>query len=87
MARLGHPVFDVIVDHVNPAVGETIVDLGCGYGPALHALRVRQRSLQLIGLDVKPEAVAALQATLPDVRAEVADLNEPLALGNWAAGS
>lgn len=80
MARLGHPVFDIIVDKLNPAAGETIVDLGCGHGPALHALCDREPSLNLVGLDVSSEAVASVKATWPRVQAVVADLNEPLPL-------
>ena len=82
MARIGHPVFDVIVDKLNPAAGETIVDLGCGHGPALHALYDRQPSLSLIGLDVNSEAVAVVESTWPRARAEVADLNKPLPLSD-----
>lgn len=78
MARLGHPVFDVIVDLLCPAPGATVVDLGCGHGPALEALLRKEPSLQLLGLDRSAEAVAAVQATWPDVRVEVADLDDPL---------
>jgi len=58
MARLGHPVFDLIVDRLGPTAGQTIVDLGCGHGPALHALQEREPSLQLLGLDASAEAIA-----------------------------
>lgn len=80
MARVGHPVFDVIIDGLHPAAGETIVDLGCGHGPALHALHGREPSLQLLGFDASAEAVVAVGAALPHVRAEVADLNGRLPL-------
>jgi SAM-dependent methyltransferase len=80
MARTGHPIFEVIVDKLDVVAGETIMDLGCGHGPALHALHHREPSLQLIGLDVSSEAVAAVKGTWPRVWAEVTDLNEPLPL-------
>lgn len=80
MARTGHPIFEVIVDKLEVAAGETIIDLGCGHGPALHALHDREPSLNLVGLDVSPEAVAAAKASQPSVRAEVTDLNDPLPL-------
>lgn len=80
MARLGHPVFDTIIGKLNPEAGETIADLGCGHGPALKALHDREASLNLVGLDLSSEAVAAVRSALPRVRAEVADLNEPLPL-------
>lgn len=80
MARLGHPVFDLIIDRLDVAAGQTILDLGCGRGPALHALLDREPSLQLVGFDVAAEAVAAVRAALPEVGAEVADLNEELPL-------
>ena len=80
MARLGHPVFDLIIDRLDMAAGQTIVDLGCGQGPALHALHEREPSVLLVGFDVAAEAVAAVRAALPEVRAEVTDLNEDLPL-------
>jgi SAM-dependent methyltransferase len=80
MTRLGHPVFELIVDSLNLAPGETIVDLGCGHGPALHALRRRQPDLQLIGLDARADAVDSVKSGIAGGRAEVADLNAPLPL-------
>jgi len=80
MARRGHPVFDLIVDKLCPAPGETIVDLGCGQGPALHALRTREPTLQLVGLDLNDTSIASVLAELPGARAETADLNRRLPL-------
>lgn len=82
MARNGHPVFDLIIDTLNVEAGETIVDLGCGHGPALRALHEREPTLNLVGLDVSAAAIAAVKESWPQVRAEVADLNEPLPLAD-----
>lgn len=80
MARFGHPVFDFVVDRLEPPAGGTIVDLGCGYGPALAVLRGHDGSLDLIGLDANAAAVTAATETLPAIRAEVVDLNDGLPL-------
>jgi hypothetical protein len=80
MARLGHPIFELILDSLDVAAGEAIADLGCGYGPALRALRSREPDLRLIGLDASANAVDAVKSTLAGVRAEVVDLNAPLPL-------
>lgn len=80
MARLGHPIFEVIGDALDVSPGSTIVDLGCGRGPALAALQAREPTAHLIGLDASADAVAEVASTWPHLRAEVADLNAPLPL-------
>lgn len=80
MARLGHPVFELILDSLDVAAGRTIADLGCGDGPALRALRSREPDLRLIGFDASAVAVDAVKSGIPGVRAEVVDLNASLPL-------
>ena len=45
MAGLGHPGFELILDRLNVAAGETIADLGCSDVPALRALQSRGHGL------------------------------------------
>lgn len=85
MARRGHPIFDVILDKLAPSAGETIVDLRCGLGPALHALHDGDPSLQLLGLDVSSEAVAAVRAGLPAVRTGVDEITGALRSASTAS--
>jgi SAM-dependent methyltransferase len=80
MARLGHPIFELIVDSLNVRSGDTIVDLGCGTGSALHALQRRERNLHLVGFDASRAAVDTTRSSIAGVRAAVADLNSPLPL-------
>lgn len=82
MARLGHPVFNAIVAALAPTSAQTVVDLGCGAGPALKALMDAEPSLHLCGLDFNTEAVVAAQAALPEARIEVGDLNDRLPYGD-----
>jgi len=80
MARLGHPVFELILDRLDVAAGETIADLGCGDGPALRALRNREPDLRLIGFDASVDAIDAVKSGMAGVRAEVVDLIASLPL-------
>ena len=79
MARRGHPVFGAIVSALCPASAASVLDLGCGRGPAVDALRAHVPSLHVTCVDEDHGSVQALAAeALPGVVAAVVDLNDPL---------
>jgi 2-polyprenyl-3-methyl-5-hydroxy-6-metoxy-1,4-benzoquinol methylase len=68
-----------IADHVAPLTGESaqVVDVGCGVGDLLVALRSRRPSIRTFGCDFSERAVARAQTRLPEgqfVRHVIADL-------------
>lgn len=74
MTRRGHPIFEFLCDLLDPVDGATVVDLGCGRGPALDALLRRNGSSHLIGLDADEGSITAAKDLIPTARAEVVDL-------------
>jgi SAM-dependent methyltransferase len=60
-----------LLDRHGPSAGATVLDLGCGSGSSVELLL--ERGYRAIGLDARPEGLAALRARRPDawlVRAE-----------------
>jgi SAM-dependent methyltransferase len=84
MARLGHPVFEFIVDRLSLPRGGSVVDLGCGEGPALHAVARRHPSVRLVGLDENKASIDKAKAVLSglDCDLRIADLNAALPFGD-----
>ena len=78
MARHDHPVFESILDALAASAGDVVVDLGCGRGPALHALIERDVRAELIGVDLNRDDIDLVRSALPSVRAVMADLDERL---------
>ncbi|MGH3716603.1 MAG: methyltransferase domain-containing protein [Micromonosporaceae bacterium] len=76
------PVSDAIATLAQPDPGAVLVDLGCGDGVSLAATAARVPSAQLIGLDLRADAMARAQRKLQDVSFVVADLVQPLPLAD-----
>lgn len=72
MARLGHPVFEFIVDRLLVPDHATIVDLGCGEGPALHAVARRYPAAALIGVDNNADRLRRAATVLAPYGAQLA---------------
>lgn len=72
-------LIEEIADHVAPLTGESarVVDVGCGVGDLLVALRNRRPLISTFGCDFSERAVAGAQARLPEgefVRHVIEDL-------------
>lgn len=82
MARVDHPVHELIVDKLGDREPSEVLDLGCGTGPTLAAVARRWPRAHLVGVDLKPAnievAARNLAGSVTDLRA--ADLDEPLDL-------
>jgi tRNA (cmo5U34)-methyltransferase len=56
----------VIADLARP--GDRLLDLGCGTGYFAHLLEAKRRDLEITGVDLKPDALAAARARFAESR-------------------
>jgi len=78
-----HPVHNVIAAHLTSPPHGVIVDLGCGPGAGLAALRRRWPANHLLGLDLSATALATARDVADPARGVVrADLSRPLPLAD-----
>ncbi len=63
MTPVPHPIHDVLAAKVAAPARGVVVDLGCGPGHTLAALRRRRPGTRLIGIDLTPGALAAARQT------------------------
>jgi len=76
-----NPVQRALIDHfhaqlvrvVNELAPAEILDVGCGEGYVLEALRASGIRCEMTGIDLSAEAIAAAKARVPDARFEVTD--------------
>ncbi|MEM7139503.1 MAG: methyltransferase domain-containing protein [Actinomycetota bacterium] len=66
MARLGHPIHDVLLDRLALEPRRVLCDIGCGAGATLAAAFDRDLELRGLGIDQSPDAIAAASALLAD---------------------
>ena len=65
-----------------PVAGRRVLDAGCGAGR--HSVWLAEQGAEVVGLDASPEMLARARARVPSGTFAVADLGEPLALGDGA---
>ena len=65
-----------------PVAGRRVLDAGCGAGR--HSAWLAGQGAEVVGLDASPEMLARARARVPGATFAVADLGEPLALGDGA---
>ncbi|MEM8747608.1 MAG: methyltransferase domain-containing protein [Actinomycetota bacterium] len=71
MARLGHPIHDILLDRLDLTGSEVVCDLGCGEGATLVAAFDRYPDLTGLGIDRDPQFVATARARLARFGADV----------------
>ena len=64
----------IIVDTVRRLQPASIIDVGCGNGANLAAIRRAEPAIRLHGLDISREAIDVAQARVPDASFEVLDV-------------
>jgi trans-aconitate 2-methyltransferase len=68
-----------VLDRMQPAGDERVLDAGCGTGRDGAALLARWPGMQLVGIDGSEKMIAAARERLgPDVELHIADLTAPL---------
>jgi SAM-dependent methyltransferase len=80
-----------IVERANPRAGERVLDIGCGTGKQIFHLAKRIGNLDILGIDISEDAVAAVRRRvgedgIPGVRVErcgIDDCVERLAPGSF----
>lgn len=77
-------VHDVLAVHVNRPLG-LILDLGCGPGAGLMALRHRWPRAHLVGVDLSPTALGGVRALPVGAGVVQADLTRPLPFADGVA--
>ena len=65
-----------LIDQIEPSTGETLIDLGCGTGDALHTIKTRWPNLRLIGVDIAPAMIEQARDRVPDSTLLVADIEQ-----------
>lgn len=83
-ARFGAAWWGAWEQHVHPAHGATIVDLGAGSGMLLGRLRERFPTAKLVGVDLHPEMLAVAREHLVGSNVELvqADLATPIPIAD-----
>jgi SAM-dependent methyltransferase len=66
----------VLVSMVRKLGVNSVLDVGCGSGENLSALREEFPTLSLSGIDISPEALALSAKRVPDVNLEVLDIQK-----------
>lgn len=68
--------------------GQSVIDVGCGYGRLLDLLRIQEWKGQYVGYDVSPDLVSVARKWWPDYEFHVANLAsdspDPPFRANWA---
>ncbi|WP_255151387.1 class I SAM-dependent methyltransferase [Halorarius halobius] len=65
---------EAVVDLLDPAPGERILDVGCGTGHLTD--RIAASGADVVGLDASPEMLEAARETYPDLRFVLGDARE-----------
>lgn len=80
MPLADHPIQGVLIEQLDLAPGQVLLDLGCGSGGTLLAASRAVPGLRLIGCDVSPEALALADQLLAghDAQFRPNDLDLPL---------
>ena len=78
--RARFAIDDVLVDLLQPAGGDVVVELGCGQGHTLAATGERVAQVTLVGLDSDAASLSAAREVVTGGSFVVADLARPLPL-------
>lgn len=64
---------DLVLSHLSPGPGETVLDAGCGRGATADAI-AKKTGADVIGVDLDAQSIGYANATYPGVRFEAADI-------------